>query len=82
MGATDMIHLSHVELWLYIVMEDTRGRQRSIRVSKDGVDRPNDDPENPYLPSSMITVLERATTIAPSKIRMPRWLAKDRGLIP
>lgn len=69
-----------VELMLYIEMQDRR--MRSIRVSKDGVDRPNDDPENPYLPSSMITVLERATTIAPSKIRMPRWLAKDRGLIP
>lgn len=64
---------------LFIVMQDRR--MRSIRVSKDGVDRDNDDPENPYLPISQVEILERAQTIAPSKIRMPRWLARDRGLL-
>ena len=70
-----------VDLDLHIMMEDTKARSRSIRVSKDGVYRHDEDAANPYLPVSEIEILQRTPMSRLATIRMPTWLAKKRGLI-
>lgn len=67
-----------VDLKLFIQMRDPKRSPRSIRVSRDGVYRETD--ENPFLPVSQIEIL-REERLGPALIRMPRWLAKAKGLI-
>lgn len=67
-----------VELRLYIHMRDPK-QPRSIRVSKDGVYR-DCERENPFLPTSQIKFVEERDEKGFALIRMPAWLAKDRGL--
>ncbi|KUL95966.1 hypothetical protein DK26_07975 [Bosea sp. WAO] len=67
-----------VELRLYIHMRDPK-QPRSIRVSKDGGYR-DCERENPFLPTSQIKFVEERDEKGFALIRMPAWLAKDRGL--
>lgn len=67
-----------VELRLYIHMRDLK-QPRSIRVSKDGMYR-DCERGNPFLPTSQIEILKERDAQGFALIRMPAWLAKDRGL--
>lgn len=69
-----------VDLELFVQMRDPKRSPRSIRVSRDGVDRDTD--ENPFLPTSQIEFIREPVRAGPALIRMPRWLAQKKGLLP